>query len=203
MERVIVYIDGFNLYFGILEKGWRRYLWLDLVALSKRLLTKNQTLITTKYFTARVRADAQKIARQSTFLQAISTRGGVDIFFGRYQKKSKQCRNCHVKWNEYEEKMSDVRLATELLRDAYTDQFDTALIISADADLLPPIEVIKQDFPDKRIVICFPPKRDNPRLSSVVHGTLRIGRGRLSNCQLPKSIKKPDGYVLRRPKDWT
>ncbi len=29
MDRVIVYIDGFNLYFGLKSKGWRRYFWLN------------------------------------------------------------------------------------------------------------------------------------------------------------------------------
>lgn len=62
---------------------------------------------------------------QSTYLQAIKVRGDVDIFFGRYQRKSKKCRICHVTWDEYEEKMSDVRLATELLRDAFKNRFDT------------------------------------------------------------------------------
>jgi len=26
MNRVIAYIDGFNLYFGMKEKGWRRFI---------------------------------------------------------------------------------------------------------------------------------------------------------------------------------
>jgi hypothetical protein len=94
MERVIVYIDGFNLYFGICNKGWRRYLWLDLPALASRILTPKQHLVSTKYFTAKVRANKAKIARQSTYLQALQVRGGIEIFFGRYQKKIKQCKNC-------------------------------------------------------------------------------------------------------------
>ena len=38
MNRVISYIDGFNLYFGLKDKGWKRYYWLDLAALSGALL---------------------------------------------------------------------------------------------------------------------------------------------------------------------
>ena len=30
MERVSVYVDGFNLYYGLRSRGWRRYYWLDL-----------------------------------------------------------------------------------------------------------------------------------------------------------------------------
>ena len=31
-RRVAVYVDGFNLYYGLRSKGWRRYYWLDLHA---------------------------------------------------------------------------------------------------------------------------------------------------------------------------
>lgn len=112
-------------------------------------------------------------------------------------------RNCHAKWREYEEKMSDVHIAPEPLRDAFKDNFDTAILVSADADLLPPIEAIKEDFPEKKIVFGYPPRRDNPRLTAVAQSTFRIGRGRLSKCQLPSSVTKPDGYVLSRPKEWS
>jgi hypothetical protein len=52
--RVIVYIDGFNLYFGLKSKGWTRFLWLNLQNVAERLLKPYQTLVYTKYFTARV-----------------------------------------------------------------------------------------------------------------------------------------------------
>ena len=45
MERVITYIDGFNLYFGLKTKGWKRYYWLDLQKLTMNLLKVNQKLI--------------------------------------------------------------------------------------------------------------------------------------------------------------
>jgi len=202
MERLIVYIDGFNLYFGITDRGWRRYLWLDLNALALNLARPNQTLIAAKYFTARVRGDRAKIQRQSTFLQAVEAAGGVDIHYGRYQEKVKRCHSCQSTWTEYEEKMTDVRLACELVRDAHQNAFDTCLIISADADLQPPIEIIKQDFPGKRVVIGFPPRRDSYHLREIVDEHFRIGRGTLSRCQLPNRVRKTDGYELVRPREW-
>jgi hypothetical protein len=38
MSRVIVYIDGFNLYFALRSKGWRKYYWLDLARLAQKLI---------------------------------------------------------------------------------------------------------------------------------------------------------------------
>jgi uncharacterized LabA/DUF88 family protein len=202
MDRLSVYIDGFNLYFGISDRGWRRYLWLDLVAIARRLAKPDQRLVAVKYFTARVRQDKAKIRRQATYLQALEEIGGITIHYGRYQRRSKECHQCHAAWNEYEEKMSDVKLATELLRDAFKDEFETALIITGDGDLVPPIAAVKEEFPDKKVVIVFPPERDNPRLTEVADESFRLGRGRLAKCQLPYVVTKKNGYKLIKPGEW-
>jgi len=99
--------------------------------------------------------------------------------------------------------MSDVRMASEILRDVFQDKFDTVLILSADADLQPPIEIIKAEFPHKKVVIAFPPKRDSYHLRNIADAHFRIGRGRLSKCQLPNKITKHDGHILVRPVEWS
>jgi hypothetical protein len=38
-ERVVVYIDGFNLYFGLLEAGLSNCKWLDIKKLVQNLQT--------------------------------------------------------------------------------------------------------------------------------------------------------------------
>lgn len=53
-QRVIAFIDGFNLYFGLKAKRWQRYYWLNLQALMRNILKPDQHLVHTKYFTARV-----------------------------------------------------------------------------------------------------------------------------------------------------
>lgn len=59
-ERVIGYIDGFNLYFGLRDKGWRCYYWLDVKLLCQNLLKSPQHLLTVKYFTSRIKFPADK-----------------------------------------------------------------------------------------------------------------------------------------------
>jgi len=49
-ERVIVYVDGFNLFFGLLEAGFVNCKWLDLNKLAHNLLQPNQEIIEIKYF---------------------------------------------------------------------------------------------------------------------------------------------------------
>ncbi len=65
MDRVVAYIDGFNLYFGLKAGHGRKYLWLDLEALAESLLRPGQELREVKYFTARLRDDPEGGRRQS------------------------------------------------------------------------------------------------------------------------------------------
>jgi len=47
-EKVIVYVDGFNLYFGLLEAGLEKLKWLNIKLLIENLLKTNQKLIEIK-----------------------------------------------------------------------------------------------------------------------------------------------------------
>ncbi|HIE54601.1 MAG TPA: NYN domain-containing protein, partial [Chromatiaceae bacterium] len=97
MNRVISYIDGFNLYFGLRNKGWKRYYWLDLVALSESILKSGQTLVESHNFTARIRTSGNNrpdMQRQADYLDALSTLPKLSIHYGHYLRKQRQCRNC-------------------------------------------------------------------------------------------------------------
>lgn len=76
MQRVTAYIDGFNLYFGLKSKGWRRYYWINPRALALNLLRSEQQLTAVKYFTARISGpsrDPGKKKRRNTLLEAVET----------------------------------------------------------------------------------------------------------------------------------
>ncbi|MCA1704132.1 MAG: NYN domain-containing protein, partial [Actinobacteria bacterium] len=68
MDNVAVYIDGFNLYNGMKAKHGRKFLWLDLEAVSQRLLRPGQRLVAVRYFTASVRNDPPAQARQNAYI---------------------------------------------------------------------------------------------------------------------------------------
>ena len=69
----IVYVDAFNLYYGALKGS--PYKWLDLDALCRRLLPRDQ-IVRIRYFTAHVSArpgDPQQPQRQLTYIRALET----------------------------------------------------------------------------------------------------------------------------------
>ena len=96
MQRVMAYVDGFNLYFGLKDSSFKRYYWLDVSALAQSLLKPGQQLLATHDFTARIRANGRNSAdqkRQNDYLEALALRG-VRCQFGHYLQKTRQCRQC-------------------------------------------------------------------------------------------------------------
>ena len=48
-NKVVVYIDGFNLYFGMVEAGFNNCKWLNIEKLVQSYLTPNQHLVAIKF----------------------------------------------------------------------------------------------------------------------------------------------------------
>jgi hypothetical protein len=105
------------------SSGWERYLWLNVQGLASKLLKPDQTLAHTKYFTARVSSPADRVKRQSSYLDTLQTLSDFSILYGRYQLNPFRCRHCgHVR-SIPNEKMTDVNIAVELMQDAFHDGF--------------------------------------------------------------------------------
>jgi len=202
MERVIAYIDGFNLYFGLKSKGWQRYYWLNLKKLAQSLLTKNQNLVATKYFTSRVSKPPEKSRRQAIYIEALETLDDFQIYYGHYISGTIECNKCGNIIPKPSEKMTDVNIAVEMLGDAFQDLFDKALLISADSDLTGPIRKMRQLFPAKKVVVAFPPARYSFSLEKVANASFIIGRKKIADSLFPDEVIKADGFVLKRPENW-
>jgi uncharacterized LabA/DUF88 family protein len=98
--------------------------------------------------------------------------------------------------------MTDVKIATELLVDAFDGAFDTAIVLSGDSDLAPPIEAIRGRWPDKRIIVAFPPKRRATQLQHAASEYLTVSRAKLAQSQLPGVMTLPNGHQIHRPPGW-
>ena len=161
------YIDGFNLYYGSLKTRYPQYRWLDIQALCENLVP-NQRVNRVHYFTALLSNTANDDLvelRQQTHLRALATLPKVEIHYGKFETRRRRMplwepvRNVNAPqmvWVSHtEEKRSDVNLATYLLIDACYDDFDEAVVISNDSDLVEPITAVKDRF-HKRIGVVNP-----------------------------------------------
>jgi len=201
---VIAYVDGFNLYHGLHAKYRRRYLWLDLEHLTRRIRPRDR-IIAVRYFTALVRDDPAALARQQTYLEALKVRSGgiVRVHLGRYQSKTQQCRQCGNIWTSYEEKETDVNVAVSVVADSAIAASDIALIVSADSDLCPAIRTARTLNPRRGMIAAFPPRRSSFEIRSLIPGAFTIAAADLRNSLLPEAVGDPaTGRVYKRPGKW-
>ena len=54
-QKVIVYVDGFNFYYGLKaisqkDKRWKKFYWLNMVDFFSKMLTDNQELVEVNFF---------------------------------------------------------------------------------------------------------------------------------------------------------
>lgn len=210
-SRLIAYIDGFNLYRGMRAAKMDGLLWLDLFSLVERICPNNTRVVAVKYVTARIlnlkRPSQQDYAagearrkRQSEYIEALTSRG-VMVFEGKYKLRTVVCRTCHAKWTKPEEKASDVHIATQLLCDAFRGKFDTAMIISGDADVAPAIRVVVDEL-RLPVVVAFPPKRILDELKLISTAFIHINRSHIGRSQFPDEFEH-EGHLYKRPAKWS
>jgi uncharacterized LabA/DUF88 family protein len=206
----IVYIDGFNLYYGAL-KG-TPYKWLNLERYFK-ILRKDDTVQAIKYFTALV--SGQTRSHQETYLKALATLPLVDVILGKFKSKRVRCNevSCLHAGNRFfettEEKRTDVNIAVSMLDDAYQDACDQLVLISGDSDLVPTVNMVRTRFPDKRVIVYVP---HTPALSTTRGHAVELRAAANTHRDLPLNLLKvaqfptqvPDGAggLIAKPTAW-
>lgn len=205
MNRSIVYIDGFNLYYGSLKGSPEK--WLDLEKLFS-LIRQDDNVQQIRYFTARTGSADQELYLQA--LEAVSTHLRIEL--GLFKSKKVKCRvsGCSFtgvrEFQMQEEKGTDVNIALRMLDDAYQSLCDRMVLVSGDSDLVPAVRLVKQRFPQIKVTV-YVPARDlirgaarELRRAADKHITLPLDK--LSKAQLPKRVEAKDGQIILKPASW-
>jgi hypothetical protein len=216
-KRTIVYIDGFNLYYGVFKTvQCSRYKWLDLDAYFTQLLpAHNITAI--KYCSALVngKRDPGAHSRQREYWRALRTLRLTRIIEGRFKDKSVKCNvpTCAIPrgpqrlFSIPEEKRTDVNLALEILDDAHRGLADAIVVVSGDSDLVPALQKIRDDFPQIEVSVYVPAAFNRirgkaPELRALAHRPRNFDTFLLARAQLPANILLPDGSTITKPATW-
>lgn len=192
LERVIVYIDAFNLRISIEEAGLNQYKWVNIEKLVYSLLQPHQTLVEIKYFTSIITCNHKQKKRQLKYLNSLNE-SNIHIVYGNYKWESVPCSKCNSNFHFIKEKMTDVNIATSIIVDAFKGEFDTAILISGDTDLIPPINEVHRLFNHKRVLIAFPPNRQNALMAFASKGSVTIGKKKIINSRFQADIFKKTG----------
>jgi hypothetical protein len=202
-RKAIVYIDGFNLYFGMREMGWGSFMWLDLIKFSQRLLAADQELVLVKYFTSRIKNDPEKQKRQNLYLDALGTldKNVLKVYEGHYQSHPFGCPGCGRELWDDQEKQTDVNIAVHMLLDAFsTGRVDDLILITADSDQCAAVKAVR--VLGKNILIVLPPGRgDYVELKKYGSAHIELTAKKFKGCRLPDSITVGT-FTIACPTKW-
>jgi len=218
MSKVIVYIDGFNLYYRALKKAEHK--WLDVQKLAETLLPDDD-IVRIKYFTAMIKPsklDVRKHVRQQVYFRALKTLPKVELIYGNYVmsparmplyeewKRGEKKLVCVAK---QEEKGTDVNLCAHMIRDGFRAEYEAAAVLTSDSDLEEPFRIVAEEL-GLPVILLHPYVADSNgtlreparKLRVYADGRIKkIREGLLGACQLPDILHDSIGQITR-PFEW-
>lgn len=209
-ERVAVYFDGFNLYHAIADLNRPHLKWVNLRKLAQLLIkTKTQRVVAVHYFSAYAKhfggtPKVGRLLRHREYVRALEAKG-VKPQMGNFARRDWRFGATHyrARWTKYEEKQTDVGIAVNLIHDAHRDEFDRALVVSVDTDMLPAFAIMRAAFPAKTVVCVAPPRRSHHRDIQDTGVELAV----IKESQIEKALFGPlvrsgGAIIARRPPEY-
>jgi uncharacterized LabA/DUF88 family protein len=217
--KTIVYVDGYNLYYGLLRRS--EYKWLDLYKLfSDNVLNSDADVVEVRYYTApvlgRMCDDPKSPGRQRTYLAALKKMppSKVTIIEGKHAVSKPFQRLVspiperpdlqRVQVYDFNEKHTDVNIAVDIVAGAWTAAYEQVVLCTNDTDVIGALVSVRQSHPDIRIGIVAPVSGDDHRrisadLMRLADWSKKLSTVHLANSQLPEKIP---GSPIRKPTEW-
>lgn len=172
-ERVMIFIDGSNLYHHL--KNYFNRTDLDIGKVCGQLLGKRR-LIRIYYYNARVglKEEPERYQSQQKFFSGVSSIPYTELRLGRL---------VYNNWPSSPpyEKGVDVLLATDMLTHCFKNNYDVAILIAGDNDFVPAIQAIKDNGKHAEIAL-FGKERTSVQLRKVADKVIAMNARLLNKC---------------------
>lgn len=205
-QRVCFYIDGYNLYHGLKAKNWKEFYWLDMVKFCNSLIKPSHNLISVNYFSAPPLNHQGKKRRQKRFFDANELNSLFKLHLSRHTPANKICKKCGDIIFDSREKQTDVKIASEILKNCANNICDLTVLITGDTDLIPALEALKEINKDHHILVFFPPERTTHIIKNYVDGWMNLGldsfRKRFINSLFDDEVIGDNGITITIPEKW-
>jgi hypothetical protein len=207
-RRTYVYIDGFNFYYRALRRT--PYKWLDMVRLADHILGPRHNVAMVRYFTAHVIGSGpndRAPQRQQVYLAALGADPRLTVHLGQFRPRTKTgpiklppaLAGTFATIATFEEKGSDVNMASWALADAYEGRADTVVLLTNDSDLAEPAHILQNRKTPVGVIVPASGLKANTVPSDF---TKTVRTQDLAKCQLPATIRTADGQTLHKPARW-
>ena len=203
-----VYVDGFNLYYGALKDTPNK--WLDLSRMSALLLPGYQ-ITKIKYFAARERSRRRSGQTHvpTNLFSRLENPSDLNIVLGRFLAHDVMMPLAQpavggskfAKVVKTEEKGSDVNIAAHLINDGYKKEYEAAVLVTNDSDLLEPIRIVRLEL-GLPVGLLNPQKHTTSKvLAQQASFVKQIRQGVLAASQFPDMLTDVHG-AFHKPASW-
>jgi uncharacterized LabA/DUF88 family protein len=162
-----------------------------------------------KYYTAPIKirendTDHDKPNRQQIYLRALRTVPEIEITYGSFLTHPVQMKRAdgsgYVKVIKTEEKGTDVNIASHLINDGQKAEYDMAVVISNDSDLVEPIRIVIEEM-KLPVVVVSPFATNAIELKKIATLCKQIRKGVLNVSQFENMLTDEIGEITR-PEKW-
>ena len=168
-ERVMIFIDGSNMYHSL--KHFYKRANIDLGRFCQKILNKRH-LVRIYYYNAKVgqKEEPQRYKDQKKFFAGVTAIPYTELRLGRL---------VYNNWPNTPpyEKGVDIQLATDMITHSYKNNFDTAILVGGDSDYVGAVQAVKDNGKNMEVAL-FGNERTSVPLRTVSDRVLRID-GRL------------------------
>ena len=141
MVRISIYIDGANFFYGLRSINKRYTDFKFDFQKFINFLSKGKKLSSVKYYNASLKQnlDASLFRQQQRMFDRIRKISKCEVILCRRQRRTNSEGG-----ERYDIKGDDIHLAIDMLKDAYENSFDEAVLVSGDGDFTPLVKYVKK-----------------------------------------------------------
>lgn len=216
-RKVNFYVDWFNLYHAILKTKKEEFKWINLVKLFENYIdTGTQELNQIYFFTAYPKWNLAKYKRHKLYVNALMSVwvkirlwkfNEVNKIFKKKQNKIlkiifssnfvnfiyKQIKDKlhpdELSYSTHEEKRTDVNIVLQIFEDAVRNNYDDAIIVSWDSDIIPVINSVRKTCKWKKFISLVPYRWKWKEIKRACDENKEMEWQHLINSIFPKTIQ--------------
>ena len=134
----MVFIDGANLFFALLDNGCSG--GINYLKFANKLC-EGRRLARTYYYDAPIpeAMDAERAVKQQRYFTRLNYIDYLEKRLGRMVRKTTRCRKCNENSQGWVQKGVDVKLAVDLVDMAAKNLYEVGIVVSGDGDLEPAV----------------------------------------------------------------
>ncbi|MGD0781169.1 MAG: NYN domain-containing protein [Dehalococcoidales bacterium] len=180
-ERVMIFVDGSNLYHSL--KAHFSRIDLDLGRFCQKLLRRRQ-LIRIYYYNAKVgqKQEPELYKQQQAFFGSVKAIPYTELRLGRL---------VYTNWPSVPpyEKGTDVQLATDMITHSYKNNYDVAILVAGDNDFAGAVQAVKDNGKHVEVAL-FGRQGTSQELRSSADMVIDVNARFLKDCWKDSSQKR-------------